>query len=406
MRDSPQGQDPARRSGHGSRSSEGRIVCLSNVFDDQYLGKRGEAVAPCLSTVKRRDLFRCLNLATGWPIVVLSAPPRALDGKGRWLPAVESRFDTYPQFFCANWDLPKLRIILSWWFYALHVLRRTRTGDVVLIDNYELIYVIAAWITCLWRKVDFILDYEDGKHVIDRSIWRAMSGLAEVLGRPLLKAAFVAHPNLAARLRPTIPRLLVPGFTSKAPPDRLPADRPIRFLYSGSLDLPRGIDLLLAALPMLPPEGWSLEICGTGPLSSVVSEFVRQTPWQGKVTFHRLLSDAAFKELAANCDVGLNCQKLSDPISAVTFPSKIFTYLSAGLLTISSRASRVDEIVGSACLYYDADTPEQVAEKMRHVIGDYDSLRSRLNLQPVIGQYSIESTASRVQSMFLEAQLL
>src|SRR5437867_2261939 len=88
-----------------------RIVCLSNVFDHHYYELRDGKIDRSLSASKRRNLFRCLQLATNREIIVLSAHPKALNRrKGRWLPALETRFDAHRQFFAPNWDVPKLRV--------------------------------------------------------------------------------------------------------------------------------------------------------------------------------------------------------------------------------------------------------------------------------------------------------
>src|SRR5437899_2166060 len=126
-------------------ASLGRVVCLSNVHDQHYHDCRGEQIDRCLSGAKRRDLFRCLGLATGRQVVVLSSPPRATERRRpRWLRPVATQFSDIPQYFCRNWDAPKIRVPLSWLFYAAHVLRHTRNGDIVLVDNYEMIYAFAA----------------------------------------------------------------------------------------------------------------------------------------------------------------------------------------------------------------------------------------------------------------------
>jgi hypothetical protein len=54
-----------------------RIVCLSNVFDQHYHDLRGEQVLRCLTTPYRSDLFRCLEMASGREVIVLSSPPKA-----------------------------------------------------------------------------------------------------------------------------------------------------------------------------------------------------------------------------------------------------------------------------------------------------------------------------------------
>ena len=384
--------------------NENKIVCLSNVFDQNYHDLRGEKVARCLSGIKRQVLFQCLQKASGREIIVLSAPPKA-EGRRepKWIPAVETRYAAHRQFFCANWDAPKLRAPLSWLFYARHVLRHTRSGDVVVIDNYEIIYIVAAWCLKLFRRVTFILEYEDGKHLIDRSIWRLLSGLAETAGRPLLSGAILTHPALGRRLPSVLPTELVPGFV----PETIPAyhDKPgpeVRFLYSGTLDGPRGVDLLLEAVKLLPAQGWHLDITGYGPLAESISRFVSDARWQGKLEYHQSLPPDAYERLLGACHVGLNCQRTSDPISGVTFPSKVFTYLSAGLVIISSRASEVDKICGKACLYFDEETPQSLTAAMNEAIADFAAICQRLDRTEVTQHYSVPATTVRLQK-FLRA---
>src|SRR6266576_1884898 len=178
-----------------SEKARRRIVCLSNVYDQSYHDLRRETIERCLSWRKRRDLYGCLKLATGWELIVLSSPPKGTQRRSfKWLRPVETTFCGWPQYFCGNWDGPKIRLPLSWWFYAWHAARHIRSGDIVLFDNYELIYVLAAYLARLGRQVSFIFDYEDGKHLIDKSVFRLLSGVAETLGRPLLRAAILAHP--------------------------------------------------------------------------------------------------------------------------------------------------------------------------------------------------------------------
>ena len=383
--------------------NENKIVCLSNVFDQNYHDLRVEKVARCLSGIKRQVLFQCLQKASGREIIVLSSPPKAEERRApKWLPATETRYTGHRQFFCANWDAPKVRVPLAWLFYARHVLRHTRSGDVVVMDNYEFIYVFAAWWLRLFRRVTFILEYEDGKHLIDRSIWKLLSGLAETAGRPLLSGALLTHPALGRRLPAALPTELVPGFVPEIIPayhDRTGSE--VRFLYSGTLDGPRGVDLLLEALKLLPAQGWHLDITGYGPLAESISRFVSDARWRGRLEYHQSLPPDAHGRLLAACHAGLNCQRTSDPISGVTFPSKVFTYLSAGLVVISSRASEVEKICGKACLYYDGETPQSLAAAMNEAITDFAAVCQKLDRTEVTRRFSVEATTARLKIFLL-----
>jgi glycosyltransferase involved in cell wall biosynthesis len=382
--------------------NDNKIICLSNVFDQHYHTLRGEKIDHSLTNAKRQALFQCLEQASGREVILLSSPPKAADRRGgKWLPPVETKFSTHRQFFCANWDAPKLRIPLSWFFYARHVLRHVRSGDLVLIDNYEFIYIVAARLVQIFRRVTFVLDYEDGKHLTDHGWPRILSGLAEALGRPLLRGAFLAHPGLGKRLPDSLPTEVIPGFIPQKLPGitREPGPDGVRFLYSGALDRARGVDLLLEALPHLPETGWHLDITGHGPLGESVARFLQDSRWQGKVKYHRSLPAEAYARVLAAAQVGLNCQRKSDPISDVTFPSKIFTYLSVGLMVISSRAGAVPQLCANACFYYEPETPQALAGAMRAVIDNYPAVRQKLDRSAVGERYSPEATAARLKRL-------
>jgi glycosyltransferase involved in cell wall biosynthesis len=378
------------------------IVALSNVFDPHYHAVRGEKTAnQILVTSFRRDLFRCLAMASGRELMVLSSPPKAEERRaGKWLPAVETKFVTFRQFFCASWDAPKLRVPLLWIFYARHVLRHVRSGDLVVIDNYEFIYIVAARLVQMFRRVKFVLVYLDGKHLIDHSWPRVLSWLAETGGRGLLSGALLSTPALGQRLPQGMPKELVPGFV----PDELPKgtgtpDGEVHFIYTGRLDHERGVDLMLAALEHLPQTGWHLDITGQGPLEEQVARFAQDPCWSGKLKYHRSLPADAFSRLLAQCQVGLNCQRVSDPISGVTLPSKVFTYLSAGLLVISSKAGALEQLCPSACLYYAADTPQSLAGAMKEVMANFSTVRRKLDPAIARDQYSIKATTGRMRRL-------
>jgi len=381
-----------------------RIVCLSNAYDQNYHDVRGEEIPRILSVGKRIDLFQCLKMATGAEVIVLSSPPQAAHRRStRWLPAVQTKLSSVPQFFCCNWDIPKLRVPLSWVFYAWHVMRHTRNGDIILLDNYEFIYVIAAHFAKLFRRVTVILDYEDGKHLIDRSWVRVLSGIAEWLGRRLIRGAILAHPAMKERLPAGLPTVLVPGFvTGDGLPRDIETQGDVRFLYSGSLDATRGVDLLLKSLEKLPDSGWHLDVSGFGSLAPEVERIASSPRFAGKVSFHQTLPSEAYQKLVVSSQVGLNCQRASDPISEVTFPSKVFSYLSAGLMVLSGTAGAVREICGNACVYFEEETPESLATAMSAIVRDFSEIRRCLETRQVRERFSLEGTAVRLRE-FLDA---
>ena len=377
-----------------------RIVVLSNVYDDQYLSIRGDSVSRCLSSPKRRDLFRCLELATNREIIVLSSPPRTENPSSfRWLPAQETKFSFYSQYFCSKWDVPKIRIPLSWFFYTRHVLKHTKNGDLLIIDNYELIYVISVLITRFFRNVTIILDYEDGKHLIDHGWQKTLSWLAESVGKRLIRGAILASPILKERLPKKLLSELFPGIIYNNKTFSININKETRFLYYGSLDETRGVGLLLDAIKMLPDYNWHLDIAGDGNLRTAVQEAVKSN---SRITFHGALSSKDCDNLAETCHIGINPQRGSIAASNGTLPGKIFTYLSSSLVVLSSQASCVPEVCGSALLYYNEDTAVSLAAAMKAIIDAPEREMSKIDSCKTIEYFSFDQSVLRLRHFINE----
>ena len=158
--------------------------------------------------------------------------------------------------------------------------------------------------------------------------------------------------------------------------------------------------MLLRAIELLPESGWHLDISGCGIYETEISRIASSEKYADRVNYHGALKTSEYDLLTEKCHVGLNCQRSEDPISGVTFPSKIFSYLSAGLVVLSSHASDVYKICGSSLLYFREETPESLASAMIAIINDpngeicrVDGVRSRL-------YFSIEQTSQRLRDFF------
>jgi len=354
------------------KSMVGRIFVLSPVYDHHYLAARKEDISksPLQNLPKRLNLYQCLQQATQCELFILSFPPKATKRRSpRWLPHLTVNLGVFVQRFCSSLDAPKVRIVLAFIFYPLHILSNVRRGDFLVLDNYEITSVLAAWLCRIFYGSRVILDFEDGRHLIDHG-WQLISyRFAEFLGRPLINGAVLAHPLLGKRLRPKTPRIVIPGFfSSSEPKEKIFFKDVVRFIYAGTLDSVRGIDLLLEVIQCLPRSGWRLDITGSGPLESRVRDVASLPSNVDKVFFHSLLNNADHSKLLHQSHVGLNLQISADPISSVTFPSKIFSYLSAGLLVLSTKASSVEEELKETCLYFDSETRDSIAKTMTRVI--------------------------------------
>jgi glycosyltransferase involved in cell wall biosynthesis len=159
--------------------------------------------------------------------------------------------------------------------------------------------------------------------------------------------------------------------------------------------------MLLESLEKLPESGWRLDITGSGPLAPDAKRTASLPQFAGKVFFHGVVPDEEYLRLMSEAQVGLNCQRISDPISEVTFPSKIFTYLSADLMVLSSVAGAVRQICGKACAYFEKETSESLASAMTEIIRNYSEIRHGLDQDEVLKNFSPAGTAVRLRE-FLE----
>jgi hypothetical protein len=380
-------------------TAKARIVILTGTYDDQYLRTRTDDPAISISAGKRVMLYRAIAEATGAEILLLSPQPK---GRGRpcALPAGDSRFDRFAQRFSRASGLRKIRFFADILHYIRHVSKHVRDGDLLIFDNYELPYVLALrYCRLLGRKNRVVLEYEDGKHLIDKGFYLMLSRIAEWLGRPLVEAAILATPALAERLPHGTPTVTVPGILRDDlffHPLPQPGE-PVLFLYSGSIDYERGGPLLLDYLEAgrFPPNA-VFHITGQGHFTDRIAALAAKHP--GVIHFHGIVSQEELARIRSICHFGLNLQSAANPISRVTYPSKTFDYLNAGIRVISTRAAGVPEVLGRAAVYLQDECERGLAKVVNHICSntfiDNDGTQQR-DLLP----YSNLGTAERIRTM-------
>jgi hypothetical protein len=376
-----------------------QICILSGVHDDVYRSTRSDDPVLCTSAGKRKLLYQAIAEASGASPLILSPHPRGR-GVPSALPETTSQFAGCRQIFARACGIRKVRYFIDFIHYARHVFEHTNENSILIIDNYELIYVLAIYYARFrGRRNPVILEYEDGKHAIDKGYVKVISWFAEWLAKPLVKAALLATPTLAKRLPPETPIVLVPGILEKQVqlnplPDR---SSPTHFLYSGSLDVERGIPLLLDYLESCTlPSNAVFEITGQGHFRE---RFVRLMDCYPKqVIYHGTVSNQVLSEIRSRCHFGLNLQSSTNPISEVTYPSKTFDYLNAGLRVISTQAAGVSAVLGEAAHYLDDETSAALALAVESAAGRNEAAETN-GLAALQIDYSFEGTIRRLSGI-------
>lgn len=150
------------------------------------------------------------------------------------------------------------------------------------------------------------------------------------------------NPNVLAEFGRDKTTLHVPGIAPDQPffqrllqlPVKESNDQPITFLYSGSLNRPRGIVRLLEAFGRLDAQRVRLRITGRGPEEDRV---------RAEVARHSNIEYLGFLETQeerlraiAGADILVNPHEIETPAARYLFPSKLAEYLASGRLVVSS----------------------------------------------------------------------
>lgn len=380
------------------------LFILTGATDEQYRITRPDKPSVCTSAGKRHILYRAIQEASGSPVIILTPPPPATNGKPPIPHApAETRFGEFPQFISRAYAVRKLRYVLDIVDYAKLVWNKTEDGSILIFDNYELRSVLALhYLRLRGRKNPVVLEYEDGRHAIDRGLFWVFSMTAELLGRNLVDAAILAAPALAHRLVRKADYELVPGILKADRPAPVPLrkDEPVRFIYSGSLDEERGLPLFIDYLdsPHLHPRA-EFHFTGKGIYQDQLRDLAGKFP--GKVFFHGIVSEAELDRLRGSSHYGVNLQRSGNPISEVTYPSKTFDYMNAGLRVFTTKAAQVESILGESALYMKEETVEGLAGGIRRAIEKADSHQSPED-SASMDAYTYRGTVERLKRL-LEA---
>lgn len=137
------------------------------------------------------------------------------------------------------------------------------------------------------------------------------------------------------------------------------ADRERVVVYSGALVEYNGIHNLIKAMEMT-KEDVALRLYGDGPLRSYVEEVSKEKAnieYMGKVSNEKMLM------IQKEAYLLINPRPVDDPISQVTFPSKLFEYLMSGTVVLSTKMSGfTDEYLDKMILM--DDDAQSIARKI------------------------------------------
>jgi len=182
------------------------------------------------------------------------------------------------------------------------------------------------------------------------------------------------NPNVLEEFGLNKPKLHLPGIAPDQPffkkllkiPTRKFGTEPITFLYSGSLNRPRGIVRLLEAFERINSDKVRLRITGKGPEEGLVRDAAAKHP---NIEYCGYLETEEERLHAIEgADVLVNPHEIDTPEARYLFPSKLAEYMASGRLVVSSLLSGMAAFPLEEMILYKEDSSEAFADAMTKAV--------------------------------------
>lgn len=268
-------------------------------------------------------------------------------------------------------------------FICIKQLKKVYDIKAIVFYNFTIKNAIPAYLSKILLRIPIIVQYEDGYYLSKgKSVKNKMFWLLEYIGFKLIDGAILVTSLMKKKLKPDTPFCVIRGFINKEilnlqqkrrlKNNTIP-QKPKTLLYSGRLDLERGILILLEALKKIDIE-LEVYITGYGPLKNKVQEEIHninRSKQYLKIKFLDFLSLEEYRNLLINSDILVNPQRENSGFSEVSFPSKIYEYISAGNLVITSNVSDIEKLNKDMFVIYKNDSVEDLANAIEDIYYNY-----------------------------------
>ncbi|MGE9290241.1 MAG: glycosyltransferase [Puniceicoccales bacterium] len=329
---------------------------VGSVYPDAWEERFGVGSSPTIDV--QRSLLAALS-RRGWkPDAILTTPPVRLFPRDRfqWFPReVEGTIEGYPDIPLVplGWNnLEPLKTLgiagqLKHYIFSWCRIARSEGADPrLLVYNLGPTHEQGGFLAGICRSLrlpvyPLVTDLDfSGKGKASPSTWR-FNWQVRLLQAATKIAAL--NPNVLSEFGEGKPTLHLPGIAPDQPffeklltlPVKEAEGNTVTFLYSGSLNRPRGIVRLLEAFQQLDSEGVRLRITGKGPEEGRVRDFANS---HENVEYRGFLKTEEERlEAISGADILVNPHEIDTPEARYLFPSKLAEYLASGRMVVSSR---------------------------------------------------------------------
>lgn len=203
-----------------------------------------------------------------------------------------------------------------------------------------------------------------------RGVSKILRSLFDLLTRKSIIRAdkiIVLNERAAKEYGAHLPYLCIEGGVDWAEVNRYCAvsRRSRNLVYTGALTAYSGIREIIAAMQFVSTPDVVLEIYGSGPLENEVSlsaKKFKNIKFLGKKTHSEIL------KIQSDAWLLVNPRSLSDPIGAVTFPSKIYEYMLSSTPIVTTRLASLGEKYSDLMYFFDKPDPRAMASKLDSIL--------------------------------------
>jgi glycosyltransferase involved in cell wall biosynthesis len=169
-----------------------------------------------------------------------------------------------------------------------------------------------------------------------------------------------------------------------------------RLLTVGLLGPQKGVDVLLRALALLPPEV-TLDVVGDGPGRAAYESLAERLALDGRVAFHGLQPKTRIAELAQGAALFVLASRYDNN------PCVLVEAQAAGLPIVSTTVGGIPEIVGDAGVLVPRDDPAALADGIRRALSDPARWDRGRIAEQARARYSFEAVGEALAAVYRNA---
>jgi glycosyltransferase involved in cell wall biosynthesis len=196
---------------------------------------------------------------------------------------------------------------------------------------------------------------------------------------PKLKDVITVNESIAGLyekeygIRPKVVRNIPPARKVTVTKTRtelgLPEDKFILILQGSGINVDRGTEEMVEAMPLITEEAVLL-IVGSGDVIDILKSKVEQLQLSGRVIFQPKQPYQELMQYTANADLGLTLDKDTNLNYRYSLPNKLFDYIHAGIPVLASSLPEIEKIIKQYNIgdFIPSHNPVSIAAKVNEII--------------------------------------